>query len=281
MERMLTARARTDIEAFVVVDVSRSMLGQGARTRRRASSARSGSLSPSFVSARGPLRSGIDDGSGPPTPLPSVDQDVFQATVERSIGIEKPPPRTSLLSSATSFDALAAIRTQRFFSPRARKRLIVVLTDGESQPVAVERLRSVFLASPRSRPSSFSSGIVTSASSPATRPRRAIGRIRLRVPRLTALQRPCRRVSTTKTSSAPCGATCATAWDRADRRPWRARSRIASRRTLRPPRSRHSSSCSGGVTASSCRLASLGTRAIRRRGIHSRPCTRSRGSQSR
>ena len=54
--------------------------------------------------------------------LPSVDQDVFQATVERSIDIEKPPPRTSLLSSATSFDALAAIRTQRFFSPRARKR---------------------------------------------------------------------------------------------------------------------------------------------------------------
>lgn len=80
--------------------------------------------------------------------LPSVNQDVFQATVQRSIDIEKPPPRSSVLQSATRLDALATIRTQRFFSPRARKRLVVVLTDGESQPVAVERLRSLFLESP-------------------------------------------------------------------------------------------------------------------------------------
>jgi hypothetical protein len=53
-----------------------------------------------------------------------------------------------VLLSATRLDALATIRTQRFFSPRARKRLVVVLTDGESQPVAVARLRSLFLQSP-------------------------------------------------------------------------------------------------------------------------------------
>ena len=69
MERMLTARARTDIEAFVVVDVSRSMLGQeGQNSPARIERAKRFAVS-SFVSAWSPLRSGIDDGSGPPTPL--------------------------------------------------------------------------------------------------------------------------------------------------------------------------------------------------------------------
>ena len=149
MERILTARARTDIEAFVVVDVSRSMLGQeGQNSPARIERAKRFAVSLRSSLPEVPFGVASMTDRVLPHLLPSVDQDVFHATVERSIDVEKPPPRTSLLSSATSFDALAAIRTQRFFSPRARKRLIVVLTDGESQPVAVTRLRSVFLSSP-------------------------------------------------------------------------------------------------------------------------------------
>ena len=69
MERMLTARARTDIEAFVVVDVSRSMLGQeGQNSPARIERAKRFAVSLRRL-ARGPFRSGIDDGSGPSTPL--------------------------------------------------------------------------------------------------------------------------------------------------------------------------------------------------------------------
>lgn len=149
VERTLTARARTDTEAFVVIDVSRSMLGQESQS----SPMRIERAKQFAVSLRGSLPEvpfGVASMTDRVLPhlLPSVDQDVFHATVQRSIGIEKPPPQSSVLLSATRLDALATIRTQRFFSPSARKRLVVVLTDGESQPVAVARLRSLFLQSP-------------------------------------------------------------------------------------------------------------------------------------
>ena len=149
VERTLTARARTDSEAFVVVDISRSMLGKESR----GSPMRIERAKQFAVALRASLPEipfGVTSMTDRVLPhlLPSVNQDVFQATVQRSIDIEKPPPRSSVLQSATRLDGLATIRTQRFFSPRARKRLVVVLTDGESQPVAVERLRSLFLEPP-------------------------------------------------------------------------------------------------------------------------------------
>ena len=68
--------------------------------------------------------------------FPSIDQEVFESTLTRSLGIEQPPPRSSLATNATSLDALATIRTQRYFAPKSSKRLLIVLTDGESQPVS-------------------------------------------------------------------------------------------------------------------------------------------------
>jgi hypothetical protein len=149
VERTLTARVRTDSEAFVVVDVSRSMLGQesqGSPMRIERAKQFAVALRASLPEIPFGVASMTDRVL--PHLLPSVNQAVFQATVQRSIGIEKPPPRSSVFLSATRLDALGTIRTQRFFSPRARKRLVVVLTDGESQPVALERLRSLFLQSP-------------------------------------------------------------------------------------------------------------------------------------
>ena len=149
VERTLTARARTDTEAFVVVDVSRSMLGQeGKSSPMRIERAKQFAISLRGSLPEVPFGVATMTDRVLPHLLPSADQDVFDATVQRSIGIEKPPPQSTVLSSATRLDALATIRTQRFFSPSARKRLIVVLTDGESQPVALARLRSLFLDSP-------------------------------------------------------------------------------------------------------------------------------------
>lgn len=150
VERTLSERTRTDAEVFVVVDVSRSMLGRkdtSSATRIERAKQTSLALRRSFPEVPFGIASMTDRVL--PHLFPSVDEDVFEATLRRSIDIQRPPPRSSLFSSATRLDSLATIRTQRFFTPHAKKRLVVVLTDGESQPVSTARLRSIFLQEPR------------------------------------------------------------------------------------------------------------------------------------
>lgn len=150
VERTLSARTRTDAEAFFVLDVSRSMLGQkdkGSPTRIQRAKKAAITLRRSLSEIPFGIASMTDRVL--PHLFPSVDEDVFDATLRRSVDIERPPPRSSLLTSATRLDSLASIRTQRFFTPRAKKRLVVVLTDGESQPVSTARLRNLFLEEPR------------------------------------------------------------------------------------------------------------------------------------
>jgi hypothetical protein len=150
VERTLTARTRTDAEAFVVLDVSRSMLAQNGKSSpmrieraKRAAIALRGSL-PEVPFGIASLTDRVL-----PHLFPTVDQDVFAVTLERSLDIEKPPPRSDLLGLATSLDALTTIRTQKYFAPGSRKRLVVVLTDGESQPVSAARLQRLFSEPPR------------------------------------------------------------------------------------------------------------------------------------
>ena len=75
--------------------------------------------------------------------FPSADEDVFRATLERAIDIERPPPGFSFIApvqgtlrNATSLASLAAVATQRFYSRGDGHRLLVVLTDGESSRVS-------------------------------------------------------------------------------------------------------------------------------------------------
>jgi hypothetical protein len=55
----------------------------------------------------------------------------FADTVDGAIDVLKPPPPAFQLV-ATTFDPLAALRDQGFFAPAARRRVAVLLTDGES-----------------------------------------------------------------------------------------------------------------------------------------------------
>lgn len=140
---------RTDAEAFIVLDVSRSMLAQRdlnapmriARAKTAATAMRA-SLSDVPVGV-----ASLTDRVLPHL-FPSADQDVFEATLERSVGIERPPPRSSFLTGATSLNALATLRGLRYFTPTSTKRLAIVLTDGESQPVSNARLGGLFRRTP-------------------------------------------------------------------------------------------------------------------------------------
>lgn len=142
-------RVRTDAEAFVVLDVSRSMLAQrGTDGQMRLDRAKA---------AASALRSSLPDipvGIASltdrvlPHVFPTTDEPVFEATLERAVAIEKPPPRSSFATGATSLTALATLRGLRYFTPKSKERLAIVLTDGESQPVANARLGGLLRRDP-------------------------------------------------------------------------------------------------------------------------------------
>jgi hypothetical protein len=82
--------------------------------------------------------------------FPSADEDVFEATLQRAIGIERPPPGGSFRTRATDLGALARVRGFHFFSPspKVKHRLLVVLTDGETVPVNRAHLAAQLLRVP-------------------------------------------------------------------------------------------------------------------------------------
>jgi hypothetical protein len=147
--RPLTHAVRADAEVFVVLDVSRSMLAQaGPSAPRRIDRAKADAGA--IRAALPEIRVGIASLTDRLLPhlFPTAAEDVFAATLERSVGVGRPPARGSLSTNATRLDALRAARGLRFFSPTATERVLLVLTDGESLPVARARLASALLRAP-------------------------------------------------------------------------------------------------------------------------------------
>jgi hypothetical protein len=142
-------RVRTDAEAFVVLDVSRSMLAQrdlDSPTRIERAKAAATTIRASLSDVPVGVASLTDRVL--PHLFPSSDEEVFEATLQRSLGIEQPPPRSSFATGATSLNALATLRGLRYFTPSSTARLAIVLTDGETQPVANARLGGLFQREP-------------------------------------------------------------------------------------------------------------------------------------
>ena len=133
---------RTDAEVFFVLDTSRSMLarrgpdGPTRLARARATAERVRELLPGIPVGIASLTDRVL-----PHLFPTSGRDVFTATLERAIGIEQPPPRSTLRTRVTTLQALVSPAAQNFFSPSAKHRLLVVFTDGESRPFRPEALR--------------------------------------------------------------------------------------------------------------------------------------------
>jgi hypothetical protein len=142
-------RVRDDAEAIIVLDTSRSML---ARTSPRSQIryARATEAALRFRSAFEDVPVGIASFTDRVLPhlFPSPDDDVFAATLNRSLGIDRPPPHGSFVSTATRLEALETIVSRRFFTPTVRNRLIFVITDGESVPIAGAKIAAVFRRPP-------------------------------------------------------------------------------------------------------------------------------------
>jgi hypothetical protein len=145
-----TARVqvRADAQALFVLDVSRSMLaadGPAARTRLE----RAKDEAIRLRAALPEIPSGVATMTDRvlPSLLPVADRRVFDDTVRRAVSIEQPSP-ASVDVEATTLESLAAVGTENFFPPSARRRLIVVLTDGESRPFDARAVARALAAGP-------------------------------------------------------------------------------------------------------------------------------------
>ena len=149
LQQTTTLPVRTDAEVWFVLDVSRSMLAQAdpgspARLDRAKAAAKTfrGSLSHMPVGIASMTTRVL------PHLFPGANEDVFQTTLDRSLGIERPPPPSGLATVATDLSSLGMIRGLRYFSPVTKKRLVVVFTDGESAAVSNARLGTLYRQSP-------------------------------------------------------------------------------------------------------------------------------------
>ena len=136
------ARARTDAEAYVVFDTSRSMsaaAAAGAPTRLERAVGAGLRIRSSLPEIPVGVVSMTDRAL--PHLFPTADASAFAAVATRAIGIERPPPRERQ-ARATTFAVLERLDRENFFGGGAARRLVVLLTDGESRvfdPEAVSR----------------------------------------------------------------------------------------------------------------------------------------------
>jgi hypothetical protein len=140
---------RTDAEAYVVIDVSRSMLARsGLEGTMRLARAKAAAVKIRTALPEVPFGVASLTDRALPHLFPSPDIDAFRATVDLALGIEQPPPRSNFVTSATSLDALGSLATQRFFAPMAQRRVAVVLTDGEVPGINEARLARLWRRAP-------------------------------------------------------------------------------------------------------------------------------------
>jgi hypothetical protein len=128
-------RERTDAETLFVFDTSRSMAASAtAEAPTRLDRA---------VAAALRLRAAIPDvPSGVatltdrvlPALLPVADRTSFDLVARRGVAIESPPPAGTDVR-ATSFTALKDVAAGGYFKSQTTHKLVVLLTDGESNPV--------------------------------------------------------------------------------------------------------------------------------------------------
>lgn len=143
---------RTDAEAWVIVDTTRSMLAASAasapnrfaRARRIAEEVRE-------RLADIPVGLATITDRTLPNVFPTTDEKAYRAALERSIGVGRPPPG-GYEGIGTAFEALATVQDAGFFDQPATKRLIIVLSDGETRPLSAEKLARDLSGPPRITP---------------------------------------------------------------------------------------------------------------------------------
>jgi hypothetical protein len=133
-----TESVRADAELFFVLDVSGSM--RAARTAKGETRfARAVTAAEEIRGQLSNVPAGIASLSNRPLPhlFPTPDAAVFSSTLRGALGIGDPrpqPPVIAIEQRTTRLDTLPQVAEAAYFSPTAKRRLLVLLTDGESTP---------------------------------------------------------------------------------------------------------------------------------------------------
>lgn len=138
--RSESTRGRDGAEVLVVLDVTRSMLARRAPTEpTRLDRARA--VAKRLRNAIPETRVGVASLTDRVLPhlFPTLGANAFAAVIDRAIGIERPPPDRRA-RRATAFAALGDLGRVAFFRPDTRRRIAVVVSDGETIPVDLEAL---------------------------------------------------------------------------------------------------------------------------------------------
>lgn len=135
---------RRDAEVYVVLDVTRSMQAAPSadapdRLERARRIARRLRASVPEV----PVGIATFTNRIVPHVFPTTNAAVFESGLERSIAVESPPPDRQRGALQTALDALAPLQTHNFFAPKTRRRVAVVITDGETRPHRPDTIRAL------------------------------------------------------------------------------------------------------------------------------------------
>jgi von Willebrand factor type A domain len=140
-------RVLRDVQAVFVVDTSRSMAASASPaspTRLDRAVAAAVRLRQAIPQVEAGVLTLTDRVL--PDLLPVPDRSAFAAVVQRAVRIESPPPRSASVR-ATRYTALVNVAEGNVFAPRATRRIVVLLTDGESTPVDTGDLSRALSAS--------------------------------------------------------------------------------------------------------------------------------------
>ena len=140
LSRSRGAALRTDAEAYAVFDVTRSMLAEQQRggptrfDRARALALRVRDEVPQVPWGVATFSDRAVIGL-----FPTGDRGLVASVVQQSIGVQRPAPGYRE-RNATSMIALDGLANSGFYSPSSRRRVAVVFTDGETQPLSASNL---------------------------------------------------------------------------------------------------------------------------------------------
>ena len=126
---------RSDAQVYVLFDVSRSMLARGsASAPDRLQRAKQLAVKLRHAIPEVPFGVASLTDRVLPHLFPTLDPNVFESVLRDAIGIQRPPP-SGTNNLATDLSTIGDIATNNFFGPNARKRVLVVFSDGESNYV--------------------------------------------------------------------------------------------------------------------------------------------------
>jgi hypothetical protein len=137
---------RTDAEALFVFDISRSMEARqrpGGPTRFERALTAAKELRATMPAVPVGVSSVTDRLL--PHMFPTTSANVFTATLDRAMAIQRPPPDRAGRGVATALGALAGLATNNFYGAESERRIAVVFTDGETLPFNVGTLRARML----------------------------------------------------------------------------------------------------------------------------------------